>query len=237
MVMDDIKNRFVGKWKLHRSENFEDFLGECGVNFFVRKMAGMASPVSEISVKEGDKVHISMVTSFMTQEDCFSLGEEFEKDMRGNKMVGKPSFVDGKIIIQYTPKDPSIKPQKVTRETMEIGDVVCLNVVFRKMAGAAKPVIEIKIENDSVNIVSKVSFFNQVISFKLDEPYQQNYEGLEMNCMSKWENGKIITEANPVAEGKGKAQKFVREVSNDELIQTMYVGDIKCVRVFKRTSD
>lgn len=49
------------------------------------------------------------------------------------------------------------------------------------MAGAAKPVIEIKIENDTVNIVSKVSFFNQVISFKLDEPYQQNYEGLEMN--------------------------------------------------------
>ena len=30
MAMDDIKNRFVGKWKLHRSENFEDFLGECG---------------------------------------------------------------------------------------------------------------------------------------------------------------------------------------------------------------
>lgn len=54
-------------------------------------------------------------------------------------------------------------------------------MVFRKMAGAAKPVIEIKIENDTVNIVSKVSFFNQVISFKLDEPYQQNYEGLEMN--------------------------------------------------------
>lgn len=50
-------------------------------------MAGMASPVSEISVKEGDKVHITLVTSFMTQEDCFSLGEEFDKDMRGNKMV------------------------------------------------------------------------------------------------------------------------------------------------------
>jgi hypothetical protein len=49
------------------------------------------------------------------------------------------------------------------------------------MAGTAKPVIEIKIENDTVNIVSKVSFFNQVISFKLNEPYQQNYEGLEMN--------------------------------------------------------
>lgn len=112
-----------------------------------------------------------------------------------------------------------------------------LNVVFRKMAGAAKPVIEIKIENETVNIVSKVSFFNQVISFKLDEPYQQNYEGLEMNCMSRWENGKIITEANPVAEGKGKPQKFVREITNEELVQTMYVGDVKCTRVFKRTSE
>nr|XP_011426735.2 sodium/calcium exchanger regulatory protein 1 [Crassostrea gigas] len=138
-IMDEIKNKFVGKWKLDRSERFEDFLRECGVNFFVRKMAGMASPVSEISVKEDDKVHISMVTSFMTQEDCFKLGEEFEKDMRGNKMVGKPSVVDGKIIIEYTPTDPSIKPQKVTREvingelvqTMEIGDVTCKRFMKR----------------------------------------------------------------------------------------------------------
>lgn len=50
-------------------------------------MAGMAKPVSEISVKEDGRVHISMVTSFMTQGDSFLLGEEFEKDMRGNKMV------------------------------------------------------------------------------------------------------------------------------------------------------
>lgn len=42
--------------------------------------------------------------------------------------------------------------------------------------------------------------------------------------MSRWENGRIITEANPVAEGKGKAQKFVREISNDELIQVIYLS-------------
>lgn len=28
--MDEIKNKFVGKWKLDRSERFEDFLRECG---------------------------------------------------------------------------------------------------------------------------------------------------------------------------------------------------------------
>lgn len=28
--MDEIKNKFVGKWKFDRSEWFEDFLRECG---------------------------------------------------------------------------------------------------------------------------------------------------------------------------------------------------------------
>lgn len=55
------------------------------------------------------------------------------------------------------------------------------------------------------------SFFNNIYKWILQ-------------CMSKWENGKIITEANPVAEGKGKAQKFVREVSNDELIQVRWTS-------------
>ena len=55
------------------------------------------------------------------------------------------------------------------------------------------------------------SFFNNIYKWILQ-------------CMSKWENGKIITEANPVAEGKGKAQKFVREVNNDELIQVRWTS-------------
>ncbi|KAJ8312421.1 hypothetical protein KUTeg_009794, partial [Tegillarca granosa] len=94
-----------------------------------------------------------------------------------------------------------------------------LNVVFRKMASAAKPVIEIKVDGDTVKIISKVSFFNQVMSFKLDEDYKQSFEGLEMNCRSRWEDGKLITDAKPVNEGKGKPQKFIRERKNDELVQ------------------
>lgn len=55
-----------------------------------------------------------------------------------------------------------------------------------------------------------------------------------LQCMSRWENGKIITEANPVAEGKGKAQKFVREISNDELIQVIYLFVISIYCHFSR---
>lgn len=53
------------------------------------------------------------------------------------------------------------------------------------MASAARPVIEIKVDGDIVKIISKVSFFNQVMSFKLDEDYKQSFEGLEMNVSIK----------------------------------------------------
>ena len=39
-----------------------------------------------------------------------------------------------------------------------------------------------------------------------------------LQCNSKWENNKLITEANPI-DGKGKTQKFQRERVNDELVQ------------------
>lgn len=109
-----------------------------------------------------------------------------------------------------------------------------LNVVFRKMAETAKPVVEFTVEDDVVKMISKVSFFNQVITIKLDGEYQQSFEGLEMNCKSKWEDNKLITEASPI-DGKGKPQKFQRERINDELVQTMWVGDVVCTRTFKPT--
>jgi len=48
------------------------------------------------------------------------------------------------------------------------------------MAETAKPVVEFTIEEDAVKMISKVSFFNQVITIKLDGEYQQSFEGTEM---------------------------------------------------------
>ena len=39
-----------------------------------------------------------------------------------------------------------------------------------------------------------------------------------LQCKSKWEDNKLITEASPI-DGKGKTQKFQRERVNDELVQ------------------
>ncbi|XP_069136346.1 cellular retinoic acid-binding protein 2-like isoform X2 [Argopecten irradians] len=111
-----------------------------------------------------------------------------------------------------------------------------LNIVFRKMAAVAKPVIEFTIEENVVNLISKVSFFNQVMKIKLDEEYTQSFEGIDMKCNSRWEGKKLITEATPAVEGKGKPQKFTRERVNDELVQTMTVGEVICVRVFTKVN-
>ena len=56
-----------------------------------------------------------------------------------------------------------------------------LNIVFRKMACAAKPVIEVKVEDGVIKLISKVSFFNKVMVIRLDEDYKEVFEGLEMN--------------------------------------------------------
>ncbi|KAJ8312420.1 hypothetical protein KUTeg_009793, partial [Tegillarca granosa] len=86
MAMEEIKAKFVGKWKVDRSENFDDFLKEVGVNFALRKIASLAKPVMDITIEEGDKVKIAMHIGIKDQIDMFKFGEEYEKEMDGNKL-------------------------------------------------------------------------------------------------------------------------------------------------------
>jgi hypothetical protein len=37
-----------------------------------------------------------------------------------------------------------------------------LNIVFRKLAGAATPTIEFTVEDETIKMTSKVSFFNHI---------------------------------------------------------------------------
>lgn len=111
-----------------------------------------------------------------------------------------------------------------------------LNVVFRKLASHAKPSMELQVDDGKVKIIAKAAFFTQTMTFPINEPYDQEFEGIKMNCMTRWEDHKLITDATPVEPEKHKAQKFHRERVNDELVQTMWIGDVKCTRVFKKDS-
>lgn len=48
------------------------------------------------------------------------------------------------------------------------------------MAIAATPTIDVVMDDDTVNIVSKVAFFNHVIKIKVGGEVEQTFEGLKM---------------------------------------------------------
>lgn len=142
MAYEEIDQKFSGKWKVDRSENFEAFLQEVGVNALLRKVAPKLSPQMEISVT-GGKVKIIMKTGLFTSEDLFSIDEEYMKELQGIWMKANPSYEDGKLIIKQSPIDPkcTVKSQIVHREivgeemviTMFVGDVVCKRY-FKKIS-------------------------------------------------------------------------------------------------------
>ena len=56
-----------------------------GVNYVIRKMAGMAKPATEIKVFDG-KIHLyTFAMGLFKREDAFALNEEFEREHQGVK--------------------------------------------------------------------------------------------------------------------------------------------------------
>ncbi|OWF39777.1 cellular retinoic acid-binding protein 1-like [Mizuhopecten yessoensis] len=134
MALDQIKDSLVGKWKMDRSENFEEFLKEVGVNMVLRKLAPLAKPTMNISI-EGETIKIITDIAVRREEDFFKLDEVFEKEREGEMFRGCATWEDGKLKITGTPlnskskmKAPTIYRERVGDEmllTMCVSDVVC----------------------------------------------------------------------------------------------------------------
>uniref|UniRef100_L7M3Y9 Fatty acid-binding protein n=1 Tax=Rhipicephalus pulchellus TaxID=72859 RepID=L7M3Y9_RHIPC len=89
---------FVGKWKLHESENFDEFLKALGVGLAWRKLGQTSKPTVEIKV-EGDDWSIKTHTMLKTSELKFTLGKEFDEDrMDGSRVKSKVTLEDGKLV-------------------------------------------------------------------------------------------------------------------------------------------
>ncbi|XP_041349584.1 sodium/calcium exchanger regulatory protein 1-like [Gigantopelta aegis] len=139
MALEEIKKKFGGKWKLDRSENFEDFLKEVGANVVMRKLAATSSPEMTISV-EGDVIKIVIKSLVMTREENIKLGEEYESEMRGVKLSNVMVYEDGKLKIKSDPITSGYKAQQLDRDVVDgelvqvikCGDVVCTRI-FKKI--------------------------------------------------------------------------------------------------------
>ncbi|XP_046326960.1 fatty acid-binding protein, adipocyte-like [Haliotis rufescens] len=135
----EIRTKFVGKWRLVGSENFEDFLKEMGAPYPARKMAGFSKPDCEVSIID-DKVKVNTTTTFWSQEDIIQFDVDYEKEIQKTKMKCHAKYEGGNIHMTMEPIDgSSIKPQKQTRYIedgnmvlkIEVGDVVAKRIFGR----------------------------------------------------------------------------------------------------------
>lgn len=137
-VTEEIKKKFSGKWKVDRSENFDGFMTAMGMNFLIRKMAGLSRPENDIRVEDDGTISIATTSTFMKNEQRFKLGEEFEEinNFTKKKFKNVATYDNGKLRITPTPAEPvdTPYPEYAEREltedgeiqlTIKVGDVIC----------------------------------------------------------------------------------------------------------------
>uniref|UniRef100_D3TLL9 Fatty acid-binding protein, muscle n=1 Tax=Glossina morsitans morsitans TaxID=37546 RepID=D3TLL9_GLOMM len=120
------------KYKLEKSENFDEYMKELGVGMVLRKMGNSVSPTVELKL-DGEKYSLTTSSTFKTSTITFKLGEEFDEETLDGRKVKSICTMDGNTLIQEQKGD---KPSKIVREfkenelitTLTLGDIKSVRV-------------------------------------------------------------------------------------------------------------
>ncbi|KAF6213017.1 hypothetical protein GE061_010731 [Apolygus lucorum] len=125
-------SRFAGiKYKLDKSENFDEYLKALGVGMLTRKVVNSISPVVEL-VHNGDSSYTFKSTStFKTIVINFKIGEEFIQDLPDGRKV--PTIItqegDNKLVEEQKGDKPTTIVREFTKDavnmTLTTDSVVC----------------------------------------------------------------------------------------------------------------
>ncbi|BFZ18619.1 hypothetical protein BsWGS_21658 [Bradybaena similaris] len=125
-VLREIKEKFSGRWKLIRSDPYDEYLKAAGVGFIARKLAISRDPEQEIAIK-GNKIHIDFRSTFHNQIHVFMLEESLENVVETTRQSVFCSYKDGKLILLMTPLDPGLnRTQEVERDINQYGELVVM---------------------------------------------------------------------------------------------------------------
>lgn len=114
--------QFVGDWKLHSSENFEELMKELGVGLIMRKLGNTTKPNVKFSVN-GDEINMTTSSAVKTQALKFKLNEEIEETTLDGRDVKTTFTLDGNKLIQ-TQRDKNGEINCViTREITPSGEL------------------------------------------------------------------------------------------------------------------
>ncbi|XP_036333706.1 probable fatty acid-binding protein [Rhagoletis pomonella] len=120
------------KYKLEKSENFDEYMKELGVGMVLRKMGNSVSPTVELK-KDGDTYTFTTTSTFKTSSISFKLGEEFDEETLDGRKVKSVITLDGNKLLQEQKGD---KPSTIIREftdselvtTLTINDIKSVRV-------------------------------------------------------------------------------------------------------------
>ncbi|XP_062380518.1 fatty acid-binding protein, intestinal [Sardina pilchardus] len=113
---------FNGSWKVDRSDNYEKFMEQMGINMVKRKLAAHDN-LKVIIEQTGDKFHVKETSTFRTLEIDFTLGVTFEYALADGTMLSGAWTMEGDLLKGvFTRKDNS-KVLTTTR-TIQGGELV-----------------------------------------------------------------------------------------------------------------
>ncbi|XP_071790941.1 fatty acid-binding protein, liver-like [Asterias amurensis] len=116
--------QFNGKYKLDKSENFDEFMTAMGVNFMLRKVGNSTKPVVTMSTEDGKVFNFLSESTFKNVKLQFTLGEEYsDTTPDGRKTKNIINMVDNKLVQTEKPADGKGKEVTYIREITESGDM------------------------------------------------------------------------------------------------------------------
>ncbi|CAO1405331.1 unnamed protein product [Diamesa serratosioi] len=116
------------KYKLDRSENFDEFLKALGVNMIVRKMASTVTSTVQLVDEGSDLFSFNTTSTFRSQSLKFKIGEEFDEETMDGRKVKCVVTFDGNKMIQQQLGNKGVRiVREFTEEelitTCTVGDV------------------------------------------------------------------------------------------------------------------
>uniref|UniRef100_A0A0B6ZK26 Uncharacterized protein n=1 Tax=Arion vulgaris TaxID=1028688 RepID=A0A0B6ZK26_9EUPU len=110
-----------------------------------------------------------------------------------------------------------------------------LNYLLRKIASQANPEVEILINGVDIQISFKTPFRAECMKYKLNEEVEIETQKGKFKATTTYESGKLISKQVPIQGNDAKPMVSEREINvAGELVTTIYVGDVVCVRIFTK---
>ncbi|RZB40057.1 cellular FABP-like protein isoform 3 [Asbolus verrucosus] len=109
------------KYKLDKSDKFDEYMKALGVGLVTRKMGNAVSPVAELT-KNGDEYTLTSTSTFKNVALKFTPGVEFDQETPDGRRVKAIITIDGNTLHEVQ-KDPNSGKETVIDRTFSDDEI------------------------------------------------------------------------------------------------------------------